>query len=236
MQYQASQYKFLLLLNIPLPISLSSGELINVKTPNLVEYYSNTDLRKLEALLLTDVNEIIPQMLGSIADNYSELMISVKISGVETELLEQFEIMTGCSVEKNGVFYNGVELSEDDMLEIRAALLIATGKMKLDGKLEGEEKEETELERKMREAEERVNQLKKTMTGKEEGRKVSAEEMIYLLVYELDMSIEDIRNLNYFGLVNFFDLSQRVPNDIISRIAAGNGMLNEKNSYKGILD
>lgn len=232
-QFQVAEFDFLLLLNIPVPIFTEHGEVIKIKTPSLEEYYTNTPLRKLEALFLTNLDEEVvdkPEEIGFIADSLNDVLVGLAISEQNEDILRAFEDITGCSVEKTGINFNGVEITDNDVLEIRAAFLVSTGRLDLEG--HEMQKEEDEFDRRMREMEERINKVKKRTN---DNQTVSYKEMILLIMYELGSSAEEVKNLNRYGLRELYLLAGSATTDKIQKIAAGNGLLSEEHSYKGIL-
>lgn len=209
--------------------------MINVNTPSLYDYYTDTDLRRLEALFLLDLESELesPEAFGFIADSYYDILIGLAISEQDKELLQAFAELTAATVEKNGIFYNGVELTESDVEEIRMTLLVATGRDKHDAK--EDETVEDEFTRKMREAEERIRKIRGESIEINEKATISYQEMIQIIVYELGMNVTEIQKLNQYGLKVYYKLAENAAFDKITKIAAGNGLLKDK-SYRGILD
>ena len=249
MAYQSSQYDYLLVLNIPLPIYLDNEEYVYVKTPSFEDYYGNIGYRRLEALFLTDINELNehPELFGFIAATYLDIFIGIKvkldmvdsIEGMELEIdaIKTLEEITGVEVRKDGIWINGVELSENDILEIRASYLMSLCSMNLDGSLHSKEgavdEFEDEYEKRMREYEAKIKAIKGE--SESDGISVSPADQIKTIIYGLGMPIDDVRKLNQYGIREFYEIAAASPYDKVHQIAAGNGLLGKDMAYKPIL-
>ena len=237
MEYQTSQFNFLFLLNIPIPIALTNEENMSLKTPSLKEYYSNQDYNKIETFFLTPLLDIQmnPDKYGFVAEGYLEFMVGLKVVSGEDPFFSTFEEITGLKISEQGVTCNGVPLREEDILEIRFAYLLAVGKMDINGEIIGTDNhpEEDEMTRKMREAEERIQALRGNKT--EEQSKVSFQQILTLIIYELNKSVKELSEMNFFGIYELYDIASRATYDKIEKIAAGNGLMSEKHRYENIL-
>lgn len=249
MAYQSSQYDYLLVLNIPIPIYLENDEYVYINTPSFEDYYKNIGYRRLEALFLTDISMIEehPEVFGFSADNYLDVIIGIKIKekmelgikGMELEYdaIKTLEEITGVKVDESGVRMNGVELTKQDILEIRASYLMSLGSMNLDGsinlKKDAIDEFEDEHDRRMREYEAKIRAIKGE--SGEAGVSISPADQLKTIVYGLKMPISEVRQLNQYGIREFYEIAAESSYDTVRQVAAGNGLLDKDNGYKPIL-
>ena len=237
MEYQTSQFDYLFLLNIPIPIALTNGEVVKLKTPSLREYYSNEDYIKIGEMFLISLLELQlnPMEFGFVAEGYLELIAGSKMLDKDNSLFKLLEEITGLEISEQGITCNGVPLREEDILEIRFAYLLSTGKMNIDGEIIGSEEhaEEDEITRKMREAEEKIQSLRGQ--SPEQESKISFKQILTLVMYELNKSVKDLSEMNFFGIYELYDIASRATYDKIEKIAAGNGLMSENHRYENIL-
>ena len=237
MEYQTSQFDYLFLLNIPIPIDIGQGQTVSIKTPSISEFYQDQDYRKLEALFLMQIDEIqeSPQVYGFVANNYLELILGAKMVSEDGEIFSLLERISNIKITKKNITCNGVPLREEDILELRFAYLVSLGHMDINGKLKGKAGKESEDEftRKMREAEEKIKGIRGAT--EEAEKKITFKEMLLFIMVELNKSHEELSKLNFYGLYELFEIAQRASYDKIQKIAAGNGNLPEGKGYKNIL-
>lgn len=237
MVYQTSQFDFLFLLNAPIPILLSSGETLSFKTPDINSYYEKIEYRSIESLFLTSLSDVKQNAreFGFVANSYLDLILGTKMKDPDNSIFKTFEKIAGIEITKQNVTCNGVPLIEEDILEIRYSYLLSTGKMDINGEFTGKNKEEEdEMSRKLRESEERIKALRnKGQTDKDDM--VSFKEMILLIMYELNKSPKELKELNFYGIIELYKLASAGSYDKIQKVAAGNGLLGEDNAYQNIL-
>ena len=219
--------KHLLLLNVPIQIVLSSGEIMKIKTPSIEEYEMDVYYKGLTGMFNVSLLELQldPETYGFIAENYSELLVGFKMYPEYDPVFDLFEQVCGATVEKNGVFYKEKELTEQDIETVRKVYLISLARLNIDGSPIIDEVEE-----KVDEYEAKIARIR----GKSVEDKDSLDwhSVILLLVYELNMSIDSIKKMNYFGLKEVAKIANLAPSDKIEKIAAGNGNLKD---YKNIV-
>lgn len=238
-------FKHLFLLNIPIPIELENGNVLALKTPSIEDYYSFVGYRKLQQFFNQPLIEVSlnPELFGFTADTYLEFLVGIiresRLNSAMSELYYDmfaiFEKITGTVIEPGGPTYNGVPLTDEDILRIREAYLISLGNLDIDGNAMLVDEEEDEFERKRREAEEKIKQLRKDSSNEDEEQTMTFYEMFMFVLHELQMSPTELKNLNFFGLFDLATYSQLVASDQIMRIAAGNGNLDSKYPYQHII-
>lgn len=238
MEYQTSQFDYLYLLNIPVPIVLTSGELITLKTPNIYDYHLYDGYRKIEDLFLIPLEDLEKNAYnyGFVAEGYLELILGAKSQDMENSMFELLEEISGLKIDKRSITCNGVPLIEEDVLQLRYAYLLSTGKVDINGELIGEAPEaepEDEMTRKLREHEERIKAIRGENSSV--NGQISFKDMLMLIMYELNKSSKELQELNFFGLYELYSLALKAAYDKIEKTAAGNGLLPKDKAYQNIL-
>lgn len=236
MEYPTSQFDYLFLLNIPIPISLVSGEILVLETPSLYDYHVYYDLKLLEQVFLVSIMELQmnPAKYGFIAEGYLDIILGLKITNEAKDMFTALERIAKVKVDKQGVTFRGKLLVEEDILEIRYAFLLAMGRIDIEGNFIGQpDEEDDELSKKVRESEARVKAILDA-GGKKEAER-SFKEVLLFIMYELNKTAEELQKLNFFGISELYKLANMAAYDKISKTAAGNGLLDEKHPYKTIL-
>lgn len=236
MEYQTSQFDYLFLLNIPIPIILNSGETLTLKTPNILDYHINGNYRKLENLFMISLLELQLNAydFGFIADSYLELLLGARLNDPEDPIFGLLEEISNIEFNEKGITCNGVPLIEEDVLEIRFAYLLSTGKIDIYGNPLGQEtSSEDEASKKLKEYEDRIKEIRGEKS--EKGKKISFKEMLMLIMYELNKSSKELQELNFFGIYELYGLAVSGAYDKIRKIAAGNGLMPKDQAYKTIL-
>lgn len=236
METQTSHFDYLFLLNVPIPIHTVRGQSLNVKTPSLYEYYTKEQARSLEHIFLMSLEQVKsdPLTYGFEADTYIDLILGMKMVDSKDEIFEYFEQITGTIITAHDITRNGVPLVEEDVIEIKNAYLIALGKYHIDGTPKKGLEEEDELTRKMRETQEKIDSLRKKQP-EAKGEEISMKQMIMIIIYELNKTVEELRDMNFYGLYELHKIAEQASYDKIEKIAAGNGNFPQGKSYKNIL-
>lgn len=237
MAFQTSQFDYLFLLNIPVPIVIKGGEVFNLKTPSIYDYHTNHNYKLIEQLFMVSMLELQfdPTKYGFVAENYLELILGLKITDGENELFTLLEEISGLKITKKNITCNGVPLVEEDVLNLRYTFLLAVGRVDINGNFIGSDASdgEDELSKRVRESEARVKAILNSNDDKNEAH--TFKEVLLLIMYELNRSFEELQKLNFFGISELYKLANSATYDKISKVAAGNGLMSKDQTYKNIL-
>lgn len=229
--------KYLLLLNLPIPVRISSDQYLYVKTPSIEDYESFIGYSYLANAFSTDIETASERAyeLGFVAESYSDIFIGLAISLRNQENNEKaintinaLEQLCGISVGVNGMFYNGVEVSEEALLEIRHTFLLSLNKVQFGD----DDKEQVERNDKISAAQAKIDKIRGRNTDVS-GSIIAWTDVIASIIYYMGMSVDEIKKLNYLGLSEFYIYAQKAQAERINLIAAGNGHTKE---YKNITD
>lgn len=237
MEFQTSQFDYLFLLNIPIPIVTQGGEIFNLATPNIYDYHITHEYKLIEQVFLVSMLELQldPTKFGFVAEGYLELILGLKMTDENNKLFDLFEQITGLEVTKQNITCNGVPLVEEDVLEIRYAFLLAAGRIDINGDfIQGNASDDDdELSRKMAESEARIKAIKDS--NNQADKALTFKQVILLITYELNRSFEELQKLNFYGINELYKLANMASYDKITKIAAGNGLMPKDQAYKNIL-
>lgn len=230
-------------MNIPIPIFLDSNQEMLLKTPTIEEYYVEEGYRKLQSFFNVSLLEVSmnPEIFGFMANTYLEFLVGIireanlsqEMKEMYQDMFATFEEITGAVITAQGPEYNGVLLTDEDVLRIRKAYLISIGDLDIEGNPIGGSGDD-EFDQKLSAAEEKIKALRGGGKQKED-KKTSLEEVMIMLMYQLKMSPESIKQLNFYGVFRMGTFALLGAQDQISKIAAGNGLLDKDSPYKDIL-
>lgn len=218
---------------------LDSGNFMVLETPSIREYETRIEYLFLTSLLLIEPKDFDKYSQGfnfvlepgQGEKSHIDMLVGLAITEQEHELRSLFEEITGLKITKSGVFHKEYQISDEEMNIIKDLILVSINRK---DKEDIVPKEESDFQRKKRENEERLNKIKTKTGGDPESNGVEFADAITLMVYELGMSVEEIKNLNYYGFNHFASVSMNAPHDKIAKGLYGSGNVTGLKDYKNI--
>lgn len=232
-----------LIYNLPIILDLGKGERIKVNIPSMAELLEDIELDSLVKVLSSSLEELSSNSVetGFVFSTYSGLFVTLyhTDSVLKAPIEKLFE---GTTLTPQGLFYKEKELDENTLWYLTHIIKVGCGYMSYEEFTKTEVLlEESEVAKRIRESEERINKIRSKRENKAEtftaGPGVSPEDgIISILSMIPGITLTEVISLNVFGFNWFYNYAVQLAYDRISVVAAGNGLLGKNKQYKFVTD
>lgn len=194
-----------LLFNADITVKLDDKKEVKIKIPTLKEMNENLSLGRLVGILNTELEK--SQEAFSRTEFEFEtlqgLFIGLQLSGIEVETIKESLplLIQGVSYTKRGIEVDDRPLEEAELQYIKDIILVGTGKLSFEEFQKiSDSREETEIEKKQRENQERIDAIRKKEDVPQEESFIDRDKaMANILLMLPGWTLKDIGELNGFS-------------------------------------
>lgn len=227
MTYRSNLNRYTLLANLPITIDFNSGKRVLVKPPTLSELLNDLDFQNFYYLIQMtpeQYSQDLDALKFTVSTRYDTLIAILQIDLKTDLVIEYFQKhFINTTITKEGIFVGEDEISSEEYDVLYEVFLVTCGDKELD-ELPKEEKELTDLERKMIEKEKQIKKIKEQKEGATQV--VTIDQTIQGILYEFpSVTLKDIFNMNMFTFLFYGDLVLIVAEESMNRTAAAQGLL-----------
>lgn len=219
-------------------------KIVEFDPPNLRLYVNDIEfnyVRTLMSYTVDDFNKAIPKSYLIVENSYDVLLAFLKLELNKDLILKYIQLLFPNLVyHDNNFFVEESMLVYDEYKILLDAILVSCAEKDIkDFFKEFEPKVEEKIDpaiKRMREAEERIKQIKqkgkklqngdtKNKTKDEKG--ITIDQIVIAVIYEFNFSIAEVYDMNMFTLLHFWTYVSKVIDTQIQIVAAGNGLTKE---------
>ena len=229
--------KIQVLRNRPIKIQRDQeDEYFYVQGPTIGQVYDN-ELLFFTTQLFTMEHEDLFEYLGIENKDYTRIeIINMVIESADKgpEILESMQKIVLDTAFNNGFLFVGdKEMSENEAKKISKLLKIIMGQATYQDS-EEDERELSDMEKRMKELEEKIQkkkgQKKQTKAENDKEEKSILEDIMIALTYEFGFDIEKMMGMNYFTLLWYYSYTSKIHVYRINQFAIGSGMVKKINT------
>ena len=223
-----------LLRNKPMKVAREIRDLyLYVQIPTIGDIYEDDKLFLISQILMMKEEEL-KTFLNIENNQLNKLQMLSLLLEQETDEHDLFEkikrIILDISIKKGIIFVGAHPLKPIELNRISEILQIGMGQK---NQMDEPEEELSEEELKLKKLEEKIQAKKQQQ--KEESSKVESEEnrmedIMISVMFEFDLSLENIMNMNYFTLIWYYSYTSKLHVYRINQHAISSGMVKKINT------
>jgi hypothetical protein len=209
--------------------------------PNIKLYLNDNRFLEFKSLMKQDVKNFPIKDLGFIVENEYDIFIAILKADYikyEAEFLLTYLNMIFPNIEFNNsrLEIKGIKITYEEYMLLLDFLEVSCAEKDFDDFMNKVEKKAVEvkvekplsdLEKRMKENEEKLNSMKKKKNETRQGA-ITIDQIVIAIQYEFpSLRLDDIFKMNMFTLLNYWRYVGKVVDTQIQTIAAGNGLIKD---------
>jgi hypothetical protein len=221
-----------LLRNKDFTIARDQQKSIKFRVPNLDSYIVDSNLTLLLNLMKVDLQEFKNNNELAFVNHYDFLLYLCFNGELQEKLVDILEeYIVNVRIQENGLFIGVDKITPEEFNFIITTFKVALGLESFD-ELEKLSELEDEYERKAKEAEEKIQRIKKK-GAKEQGPETGFEMDAVMLgvIKEFGFTMEQVLVMNIYTLLWFYKYVWKIGAYNVETIAYGNGLLKKHKHY-----
>lgn len=227
-----------LIYNLPVTFSLNNKRDITFRCPSIEELFMDKDLKKFLGYIALTPEKIkesknainLPFKYATQGDIVKGLITFSEFSPLLAKYFLKY--INNSEYKERDIYVGDAKILSEEFDYIAKVILVSLNQIAYDMVeiKEQEEKEKTnpvlsEIEKKQREAEEK---LKKIKAKKDKSKGLSLEQIMLAISYEFHLSPDYLLKLNYFGLIWYFSYVGKVDAHKLNQLILSSGMSKQK--------
>lgn len=203
--------------------------------PTLNQYLHDLDMIQTLGILRIEPKDFNEQVSESnfIVDSKMGVLLSIfDLKQFNGDKIKQtlFKLFPNLTYGRTEIFCEGLPLSNEEFDLLLKMLLISCDEQKFEA-LSPKSQEDSEIEKKLKEQQNKINQLKKKTQEVKQANsntEITMDQIVMVLCYEFPAFTPDyIFNMNVFSVMYYYSYIGKIIDNQIQIVAAGNGLAKE---------